>query len=203
MPAPGPHYLLFTDAISRTCRSQEWRFVLQPTGAGEKIVAADGEADADGMRLALLAVVRGLEALDAPSRVTLLVANRFVRRGIRRDLAQWRERGWRWERFGQLVPIRDLDLWQRVDRALAIHEVECFAWNAAEHEIATSRLGGQSDESGCGGEYADSDAVRHGARPTYPQRRQSVPAAQQITLWGQEVFNSLSGLGRTALSRTA
>jgi ribonuclease HI len=200
MQAIGPQYLLFTDAISRTCRSQEWRFVLQPTGAGERIIASDVETDADGMRLALLAVVRGLEALDGPSRVMLLVANRFVRRGIRRDLAQWRERGWNWERFGQLVPIRDLDLWQRVDRALAIHQVECFAWNADEQEcaelsISTGRLSDQS---------AGENEVRRGAfRPTYPQRRQNVPAKEQITIWGQEVLNSLSGLGRTALSRTA
>ena len=82
MQAPAAHYLLFTDSDGRSCESSKWRFVLQPIGGGERIVAADAEADADGMRLALLAVVRGLEALDAPSRVTLLVANRFVRRGF-------------------------------------------------------------------------------------------------------------------------
>ena len=65
MQAIGPHYLLFTDSVGRTCHARQWRFVLQPTGAGERIVAADVEHDADGMRLDLLAVVRGLEALDA------------------------------------------------------------------------------------------------------------------------------------------
>ena len=138
--------------------------------------------------------------------MTLLVANRFVRRGIRRDLAQWRERGWQWERFGQLVPIRDLDLWQRVDRALAIHQVECFAWNAEEHEVATGQLTGQSVGRLERSPDARRDRQLIGAarrRRTYPQRRQSVPAAEQITLWGQEVLNSLTGLGRTALSRTA
>lgn len=201
MQAPGKHYLLFTDAVTRTCRSQEWRFVLQPIDGGERVVASDVETDADGMRLALLAVVRGLEALDGPSRVTLLVANRFVRRGIRRDLAQWRERSWRWERFGQLVPIRDLDLWQRVDRALAIHQVECFAWNAEEPESCAEVAivaGHLSDQPV--GEEATTGA--HESR-TYPQRRQDVAAAEKISLWGQEMLDSLTGLGRTALSRTA
>jgi len=208
MQAFGPHYLLFTDADGRSCEAAKWRFVLQSIGGGERMVAADAEDDADGMRLALLAVVRGLEALDAPSRVTLLVANRFVRRGIRRDLALWKERGWRWERFGQLVSIRDLDLWKRIDRALSIHQVECFAWNAADQECDAAR----SILPSCGvGSEAHADAAepqptsvpnRTGDR-TYPQRQQGVAAAKQLTLWGQEILNSLSGLRPTALSRTA
>ena len=44
MQALGPHYLLFTDSVSRTCQVREWRFVLQPTGEGERIVASDVEA---------------------------------------------------------------------------------------------------------------------------------------------------------------
>ncbi len=203
MQALGPHYLLFTDSVGRTCQVREWRFVLQPTDAGERIIASDVEGDADNMRLDLLAVVRGLEALDGPSRVTLLAANRFVRRGIRRDLAQWRERGWQWERFGQLVPIRDLDLWQRVDRALAIHQVECFAWNAEEQEACAGRLSDQSvgvGDRSVGERFADS---RRGVDRTYPQRRQGLPAGRRLSHWGQEVLNSLTGSRRTALSRTA
>jgi ribonuclease HI len=210
MQALGPHYLLFTDTVGRTCQEREWRFVLQPTGAGERITASDVEIDADGMRLDLLAVVRGLEALDGPSRVMLLAANRFVRRGIRRDLTQWREHGWRWERFGQLVPIRDLDLWQRVDRALSIHQVECFAWNAEEQEACTGRFSEQSARESkrfvgvsnghIGGPIGVS---RRGADRTYPQRRQGLPTGRRLSHWGHEVLDSLAGLGRTALSRTA
>lgn len=204
MQASGPHYLLFTDADGRSCEAAKWRFVLQPIGGGERIVAADAEDDADGMRLSLLAVVRGLEALDGPSRVTLLVANRFVRRGIRRDLALWKERGWRWERFGQLVAIRDLDLWKRIDRALAIHEVECFAWSATDQECDAARTIVPS--CGVAGEAAADVAEEPSIGVpyrTYPQRRQGVAAAQQLTLWGQEVLQTLSGLRPTALSRTA
>ncbi|MGD9634966.1 MAG: hypothetical protein AB7G28_04065 [Pirellulales bacterium] len=204
MQVSGPHFLLFTDADGRSCESAKWRFVLQPIGGGERIVAADSEHDADDMRLALLAVVRGLEALDAPSRVTLLVANRFVRRGIRRDLAFWKERGWRWERFGQLVPIRDLDLWKRIDRALAIHDVECFAWSATDQECDAAR----SIAPSCGvasdvaSDLAEEPSTGVPYR-TYPQRRQQVAAAQQLTLWGQEMLQTLSGIRGTALSRTA
>jgi ribonuclease HI len=208
MQAPAPHYLLLTDSIVRTCQTQEWRFVLQGTNGGERIVASDTEVDADNVRLALLAVVRGLEALDGPSRVTLVVANRSVRRGIRRDLAQWRESGWQWERFGQMVPIRDLDLWQRVDRVLAIHQVDCFAWDADEQDSCSAEAGDQS----IGGQVAVGEHApevihhhvpRRGADRTYPQRRQAVPAARQTNGWSQSMLDSIPGLGRTALSRSA
>jgi ribonuclease HI len=128
MRSATPHYLLFSQAAGSDARSDRWRFVLQPVGGRSRLVAADAEPGAEHGRLELLAVVRGLEALDQPSRVTLLTRSRYVSRGIIRGLSQWRERHWQWERFGKLVPIRDHDLWRRVDRALHIHEVECCAW---------------------------------------------------------------------------
>lgn len=94
------------------------------------MTAADSETKIRRSRLELLAVVRGLEALEGPSRVTLLTRSRYVSRGIRRQLSQWREQKWCYERFGTVVPIRDQDLWQRVDRALQFHNVECCVWNA-------------------------------------------------------------------------
>ena len=83
-------------------------------------------------------MVRGLEAIDRPARVTLLTGSRYVSRGIRRQLSQWREDNWQWERFGEIVPIRDKDLWQRVDRALQIHQVECCDWQADDGRTAAN-----------------------------------------------------------------
>jgi ribonuclease HI len=118
--------LLFSEAINEAAGDFKWHFALQPIGSGEPLFAEDVEADVSGDRLELLSVVRGLEALAQPSRVTLLTKSRYVRRGIGHDLGEWRARGWRWERFGRLVPIRDQDLWQRLDRGLTIHEVACW-----------------------------------------------------------------------------
>ena len=80
----------------------------------------DEEADASDERLALLAVVRGLEALPEPSRVTLVTTSGWIRRGLRFGLDNWRDNQWQWERFGRMTPIKNADLWQRVDRALAV-----------------------------------------------------------------------------------
>jgi ribonuclease HI len=129
MQAGSPHYLLYSEASGRRRGTPRWKFVLQLVGGEDRFSAADLEPEARATRLELLAVVRGLEALDQPSRVTLVTRSRYVARGIRRELNHWRDRSWRWERFGTLVPIRDHDLWQRVDRALQFHTVECVAWD--------------------------------------------------------------------------
>lgn len=124
--AHRPHYLLYAEAFGVESGVPRWKFVLQFVGSDDQFSAGDVEYSGDIGRLELLAVVRGLEALDQPSRVTLITRSTYVARGFRRGLALWRDRRWRWERFGQLVPIRDHDLWQRIDRALQFHEVTCL-----------------------------------------------------------------------------
>ncbi len=132
-----PHYLLFSEASRNNRSAQVWRFVLQNVANQRRFSATDTEPADCGERLELLAVVRGLEALDGPARVTLVTKSRYVSRGIKSGLAAWRENGWSWERFGRMVPIRDHDLWRRVDRALRFHEVDCQAWQFDEATVET------------------------------------------------------------------
>lgn len=127
MKAAAPHYLLF----SESCRRREqgrWRFVLQSVDGSQQFEAGDDEPDVRGERLELLAVVRGLEALDQPSRVTLVTPSRYVNRGLTYGLEEWRSNDWRWEHDGFMVPVKNRDLWQRVDRALSFHKLECRTW---------------------------------------------------------------------------
>jgi ribonuclease HI len=128
MSNPGrPHFLLFAEAQSDGDQGS-WQFSLSRIGGSEGLAASASEAIACRERLELLAVVRGLEALDQPARVTLVTNSRYVNRGLKHGLAEWRATQWRWERFGQLVPVRDNDLWRRVDRALEFHELDCRLW---------------------------------------------------------------------------
>jgi ribonuclease HI len=157
MQASHPHYLLFSESSFDDGNRPRWQFVLQSVGGEQHFAAADTEYATRASRLELLAVVRGLEALDQPSRVTLLTRSRYVRRGIRRELNQWRERRWHWERFGNVVPIRDHDLWQRVDRALEYHQLECCAWTA---EVEASPAGGMA--RACRGTALRSSQPDHG-----------------------------------------
>ena len=124
MKPPAPHYLLFSEA-SGIDGPGRWRFLLRAADGSEQFEAADVEPEVQGERLDLLTVVRALESLDQPSRVTLIGCSRYVRQGMQYGLPEWRDNGWRWEFFGQLVPVKNGDLWQRMDRALQFHRVEC------------------------------------------------------------------------------
>jgi ribonuclease HI len=125
MQATSDHFLLYTEATRSDDSTPRWKFMLQSVSGDVQLSADDSELNSRASRLELLAVVRGLEAIDRPARVTLLTGSRYISRGIRRQLNQWREDNWQWERFGEFVPIRDKDLWQRVDHALQYHQVEC------------------------------------------------------------------------------
>lgn len=132
----SPRFLLFSEAHpapgpSSAMRRGRWRFVLESLDGAEQLEAADEEPGDFGQRLELLAVVRGLEALDQPSRVTLVTASSYVSRGLRHGLAKWRENDWMWERFGKMTPVKDSDLWRRIDQALQYHQVECRVWRYA------------------------------------------------------------------------
>jgi ribonuclease HI len=124
MNPPAPHFLLRSEA-SRVPGVGQWRFVLRPVDGSAEITAADVEPGVWGERLDLLTILRALESLDQPSEVTLIDCTRYVEQGIQYGLAEWKESDWRWEWFGQMVPIRDGDLWQRMDRALQFHRVDC------------------------------------------------------------------------------
>ena len=129
-----PQYLLFAEASRNRRTMHTWRFVLQNLGDQSRFTASDQEETATIERLELLAVVRGLEALEGPAQVTLVTKSRYVCRGFRFGLEQWRDNNWRWERFGRNVSIRDHDLWQRVDRALEFHQVVCQLWHFEQTE---------------------------------------------------------------------
>ncbi|HUG68686.1 MAG TPA: RNase H family protein [Pirellulaceae bacterium] len=135
MTVPAPHFLLFSEARSARSKAAAvaedsglWHFVLESVNGSTKLEATDEEPELDPERLELLAVIRGLEALDQPSKVTLVTRSRCVARGLRFGIDRWRENGWQWECFGKMAPIKDSDLWQRIDQALQFHKVRCRTW---------------------------------------------------------------------------
>lgn len=147
---PKPHFLLFCDGQSRKVPAEasavsansnsvrgRWRFILEDLEAGTRLEACDAELVQAPERAALLAVVRGLEALEQPSRVTLVTTSRYVSRGLQFGLIEWRESDYCWEHFGSVQPIRNADLWRRIDHAMAYHQIHCRwiegqEWNNGE-----------------------------------------------------------------------
>lgn len=130
---------------NNTDNQLQWQFALHGLDSSVSIVANDTEHGASAQRLELLAVVRGLEALDQPSEVTLVSNCPSIRRAIVRDIETWRNNHWRWERFGKLTQVLNADLWQRIDRALAYHDIRFrgasarMAENAYDQSVVNSR----------------------------------------------------------------
>jgi ribonuclease HI len=68
----------------------------------------------------LMAAIRALEALNKPCKVTLHTDSQYVRQGITEWISGWKARGWR---TAAKDPVKNEDLWRRLDEARARHEV--------------------------------------------------------------------------------
>jgi len=80
-----------------------------------------GEAATTNNRMELTAVIRALEALKRPSRVRLYTDSQYVQKGISEWVHSWKRRKWR---TADRKPVKNEDLWRRLDELAAPHEVE-------------------------------------------------------------------------------
>ena len=96
-----------------------WGVLLRSRGAEKELWG--GEADTTNNRMELTAVIRALEALKRPSRVRLYTDSQYVQKGISVWIRQWKRRGWR---TADRKPVKNVDLWQRLDELAAVHDVE-------------------------------------------------------------------------------
>ena len=71
----------------------------------------------------MMAAIQALEALKRPSQVHLHTDSTYVRNGITKWIHAWKARNWR---TADRKPVKNIDLWQRLDQAVAAHQVEWF-----------------------------------------------------------------------------
>jgi ribonuclease HI len=71
----------------------------------------------------LAGVIAGLSSLKRPCRVELVTDSQYVAKGISQWLRTWKRNGWQRKEGQQLKPISNLDLWQKLDSLLSVHEV--------------------------------------------------------------------------------
>jgi ribonuclease HI len=83
-----------------------------------------GEAETTNNRMELMAVIRGLEALTRSSRVRVTTDSQYVKNGITQWIHNWKRNGWK---TAAKKPVKNADLWQALDQAVARHQVE-WAW---------------------------------------------------------------------------
>jgi ribonuclease HI len=80
-----------------------------------------GEPHTTNNRMELLAAISALEALKRPALVDLTTDSQYVKNGITEWVPQWKRRGWR---TADKKPVKNIDLWQRLDAALTRHAVQ-------------------------------------------------------------------------------
>ncbi|ETD78159.1 ribonuclease HI [Rhodobacter capsulatus] len=79
-----------------------------------------GEADTTNNRMELMAAISALEALTRPSALTITTDSAYVKNGIESWMHGWKRNGWK---TADKKPVKNVDLWQRLDAAQARHKV--------------------------------------------------------------------------------
>lgn len=79
-----------------------------------------GEPYTTNNRMELMAAIMALEALKRPCAVDLHTDSEYLRQGITGWINGWKRNGWR---TAARKPVRNIDLWQRLDAAVNRHMV--------------------------------------------------------------------------------
>ncbi len=96
-----------------------WGAVLSWGGKAKEL--SGGEPLTTNNRMELIAAIEALESLKRPMAVRLWTDSQYLRQGITEWLAGWRARGWR---TADKKPVKNQDLWERLDAARQRHRVE-------------------------------------------------------------------------------
>ena len=114
-----PSVSIFTDgACSGNPGPGGWGAILR-FGDVEKEMKG-GEAHTTNNRMELMAAISALEALKKPCDVDLYTDSQYVRQGITGWIHGWKKNGWR---TSDKKPVKNAELWQRLDAALKPHQV--------------------------------------------------------------------------------
>ncbi len=126
----------FTDGA---CRGNPgpggWGVLLRFNGHEKRMFG--GETETTNNRMELMAVIQALESLNHECKVKVTSDSQYVLKGINEWMINWKKRGWK---TAAKKPVKNVDLWQRLDKARESHDIE-WAWvkghsGHVENEIA-------------------------------------------------------------------
>jgi len=110
---------VFTDGA---CRGNPgpggWAAILRYRGTEKEL--SGFAPDTTNNRMEMTAAIEGLEALTRPSRVRHYSDSQYLRDGITKWIDGWKRRDWR---TADNQPVKNIDLWQRLEAAAARHDV--------------------------------------------------------------------------------
>ncbi len=98
-----------------------WGVLLKSGGRQKELFG--GERETTNNRMELTAVIEALQALKRPCKVALYLDSEYVRKGITEWIQGWKARGWR---TAAKQPVKNVDLWQRLDTLVATagHQID-------------------------------------------------------------------------------
>ena len=111
--------VIYTDgACSGNPGPGGWGAVLEYKGH-KKILSGNNQKTTNN-RMELTAAIEALEALNRPSKINLFTDSKYVRDGITVWISKWKKNKWK---TSARKPVKNLDLWIRLESALDIHQV--------------------------------------------------------------------------------
>jgi ribonuclease HI len=96
-----------------------WAALLRYKGKERTLHGA--EPATTNNRMELMAAIMALETLTRPCEVVLTTDSEYVKKGISEWLPSWKKRGWK---TASKQPVKNVDLWQRLDAAAQRHQIE-------------------------------------------------------------------------------
>ncbi|MEE4331238.1 MAG: ribonuclease HI [Wenzhouxiangella sp.] len=96
-----------------------WGALLRWNGHEKEL--SGSEPETTNNRMELMAAIQALESLKRPCSVILVTDSQYVRKGISEWMNNWKRNGWR---TASRKPVKNDDLWRRLDRAVGRHDVD-------------------------------------------------------------------------------
>jgi len=117
---PKPVVVIYTDGA---CKGNPgpggWGAWLSAGGHEKELFG--GEANTTNNRMELTAVIEALASLKRTCQVTVFTDSEYVRKGMTEWISGWQRRGWK---TADNKPVKNADLWQRLDALRKLHQVE-------------------------------------------------------------------------------
>lgn len=95
-----------------------WGAVLRYKGVEKQLYGFEDHTTNN--RMELLAAISALETLSRDCQVALTTDSQYVMKGITEWIKNWKRRGWM---TAEKKPVKNVDLWQRLDQAVSRHQV--------------------------------------------------------------------------------
>ena len=153
-------YFAFTDgACSGNPGPGGWGVLLQAKNGDTVLKERDlkgGEAETTNNRMELLAAINALESLGRPTPITVVTDSAYVKNGVTGWIHDWKRNGWK---TAAKKPVKNADLWQRLDAAQARHQVT-WQWvkgHAGHPENERADELARAEEGSAGALAVDSD----------------------------------------------